>query len=87
MLTEAADGGRTRDLKLGKLALYQLSYRRAGRILRALGSMRRRHTLAGESQSLPLHNAAARVGPDGRVRGLYTGIDARAGGCTRWATA
>jgi cytochrome c biogenesis protein CcmG, thiol:disulfide interchange protein DsbE len=25
---EAADGGRTRDLKLGKLALYQLSYRR-----------------------------------------------------------
>ena len=25
----AADGGRTRDLKLGKLALYQLSYRRA----------------------------------------------------------
>ena len=31
---EAADGGRTRDLKLGKLALYQLSYRRAARILR-----------------------------------------------------
>jgi hypothetical protein len=28
-LCEAADGGRTRDLKLGKLALYQLSYRRA----------------------------------------------------------
>jgi hypothetical protein len=28
---EAADGGRTRDLKLGKLALYQLSYRRIGR--------------------------------------------------------
>ncbi len=27
---EAADGGRTRDLKLGKLALYQLSYRRTG---------------------------------------------------------
>jgi hypothetical protein len=27
---EAADGGRTRDLKLGKLALYQLSYRRIG---------------------------------------------------------
>jgi hypothetical protein len=26
---EAADGGRTRDLKLGKLALYQLSYHRA----------------------------------------------------------
>jgi hypothetical protein len=25
---KAADGGRTRDLKLGKLALYQLSYRR-----------------------------------------------------------
>jgi hypothetical protein len=25
---QAADGGRTRDLKLGKLALYQLSYRR-----------------------------------------------------------
>jgi hypothetical protein len=27
--TEADDGGRTRDLKLGKLALYQLSYVRA----------------------------------------------------------
>lgn len=27
---EADDGGRTRDLKLGKLALYQLSYVRAG---------------------------------------------------------
>ena len=26
--SQAADGGRTRDLKLGKLALYQLSYRR-----------------------------------------------------------
>ena len=26
---KAADGGRTRDLELGKLALYQLSYRRA----------------------------------------------------------
>src|ERR1700733_14972259 len=26
---QAADGGRTRDLKLGKLALYQLSYHRA----------------------------------------------------------
>ena len=31
--TEAANGSRTRDLKLGKLALYQLSYRRATRIL------------------------------------------------------
>ena len=28
-LEEAADGSRTRDLELGKLALYQLSYRRA----------------------------------------------------------
>jgi hypothetical protein len=27
---EADDGGRTRDLKLGKLALYQLSYVRSG---------------------------------------------------------
>ena len=27
---EADDGSRTRDLELGKLALYQLSYRRAG---------------------------------------------------------
>jgi hypothetical protein len=26
---KAANGSRTRDLKLGKLALYQLSYRRA----------------------------------------------------------
>jgi cytochrome c biogenesis protein CcmG, thiol:disulfide interchange protein DsbE len=33
---EAADGGRTRDLKLGKLALYQLSYHRVlAQILRA----------------------------------------------------
>jgi cytochrome c biogenesis protein CcmG, thiol:disulfide interchange protein DsbE len=43
---QAADGGRTRDLKLGKLALYQLSYRRAGQILRGrrllLGAVRRR---------------------------------------------
>ena len=31
---EAADGGRTRDLELGKLALYQLSYRRARQIVR-----------------------------------------------------
>jgi cytochrome c biogenesis protein CcmG/thiol:disulfide interchange protein DsbE len=31
---KADDGDRTRDLKLGKLALYQLSYVRAGRILR-----------------------------------------------------
>src|SRR5947207_14246424 len=30
---EAADGSRTRDLELGKLTLYQLSYRRAGVIL------------------------------------------------------
>ncbi len=43
---QAADGGRTRDLKLGKLALYQLSYRRnrtayyAARLL--LYAMRRR---------------------------------------------
>jgi hypothetical protein len=28
---EADDGSRTRDLELGKLALYQLSYVRAGR--------------------------------------------------------
>jgi hypothetical protein len=28
---EADDGGRTRDLELGKLALYQLSYVRVGR--------------------------------------------------------
>ena len=38
-MLRAADGGRTRDLELGKLALYQLSYRRArsdstGRTLR-----------------------------------------------------
>src|SRR3954449_9726401 len=33
----ADDGGRTRDLKLGKLALYQLSYVRAGLILRRVG--------------------------------------------------
>jgi hypothetical protein len=35
----AADGGRTRDLKLGKLALYQLSYRRIGAILRGGGGL------------------------------------------------
>jgi hypothetical protein len=33
--SRAANGSRTRDLKLGKLALYQLSYRRTARILRA----------------------------------------------------
>ena len=32
-LREAANGSRTRDLELGKLALYQLSYRRAAQIL------------------------------------------------------
>jgi cytochrome c biogenesis protein CcmG/thiol:disulfide interchange protein DsbE len=56
VLLRAADGGRTRDLELGKLALYQLSYRRTGRILRRprlpLGAVRRRAvpilaTLAG----------------------------------------
>ncbi len=31
---EADDGSRTRDLELGKLALYQLSYVRAAAILR-----------------------------------------------------
>ena len=35
---EADDGGRTRDLKLGKLALYQLSYVRVGLILCGLGA-------------------------------------------------
>jgi hypothetical protein len=34
---EADDGSRTRDLELGKLALYQLSYVRADRILRGAG--------------------------------------------------
>jgi hypothetical protein len=35
---EADDGPRTRDLELGKLALYQLSYvREAGAILAAAG--------------------------------------------------
>jgi hypothetical protein len=33
-LCKADDGSRTRDLELGKLALYQLSYVRAGGILR-----------------------------------------------------
>ncbi len=33
----AADGGRTRDLELGKLALYQLSYRRIGQIVSLRG--------------------------------------------------
>lgn len=33
---EAADGPRTRDLKLGKLALYQLSYHRAAQILSSM---------------------------------------------------
>ena len=37
---QAANGSRTRDLKLGKLALYQLSYRRAGAILWARSSGR-----------------------------------------------
>ena len=34
MFQKAADGSRTRDLELGKLTLYQLSYRRDGQILR-----------------------------------------------------
>ena len=33
---QADDGGRTRDLELGKLALYQLSYVRAGSDSRAV---------------------------------------------------
>jgi hypothetical protein len=37
---EADDGGRTRDLELGKLALYQLSYVRAESILRSLAQGR-----------------------------------------------
>jgi hypothetical protein len=38
LATRAANGSRTRDLKLGKLALYQLSYRRAdGHITREHG--------------------------------------------------
>jgi hypothetical protein len=37
---EADDGSRTRDLELGKLALYQLSYVRVGAILRRGGLMR-----------------------------------------------
>jgi AcrR family transcriptional regulator len=43
---EAADGGRTRDLKLGKLALYQLSYRR---IKSDSSSERRRSAAPGSS--------------------------------------
>jgi hypothetical protein len=31
---QAANGSRTRDLELGKLALYQLSYRRTIQMLR-----------------------------------------------------
>lgn len=38
---KADDGGRTRDLKLGKLALYQLSYVRAGGSLKAAGGCRK----------------------------------------------
>lgn len=36
---KADDGGRTRDLKLGKLALYQLSYVRAGADSRGGGGL------------------------------------------------
>jgi hypothetical protein len=32
--SRAASGSRTRDLELGKLALYQLSYRRVAQIVR-----------------------------------------------------
>jgi hypothetical protein len=37
---EADDGSRTRDLELGKLALYQLSYVRVGSILVGGGVLR-----------------------------------------------
>ncbi len=40
-VTRADDGGRTRDLKLGKLALYQLSYVRVRLILRRGGAVGR----------------------------------------------
>jgi hypothetical protein len=47
---EADDGGRTRDLKLGKLALYQLSYVRVDGDLTdsALGRAEREEGLAQE---------------------------------------
>ena len=55
---EAADGGRTRDLKLGKLALYQLSYHRVLRqILRGLAQ------LAANGLALPLRAVSRRLLP------------------------
>jgi hypothetical protein len=49
---KAANGLRTRDLKLGKLALYQLSYRRSSPSLRPLGAF--------QDPATALHGAAER---------------------------
>jgi hypothetical protein len=46
-IERADDGSRTRDLELGKLALYQLSYVRAESVIL------RRHTMAPLYASLP----------------------------------
>jgi hypothetical protein len=49
---QAADGGRTRDLKLGKLALYQLSYHRATADITPPGRVSiHRHRQGGETPS------------------------------------
>lgn len=48
----ADDGSRTRDLELGKLALYQLSYVRAGQILSGTRTGSSRST-GGRSELIP----------------------------------
>jgi hypothetical protein len=49
---EADDGGRTRDLRLGKPTLYQLSYVRADAILERLQSAQRKNASFGASLRL-----------------------------------
>ena len=54
---QAANGSRTRDLELGKLALYQLSYRRVGPILGRLWRVR-------DSQAEPMETLWKREPPE-----------------------
>ena len=68
----AGDEIRTRDIQLGRLALYQLSYSRVTpMIARAVWSPRPTHPPAGDAssdQALPMPNAAASSRVDGSTR-------------------
>jgi hypothetical protein len=69
---QAADGGRTRDLKLGKLALYQLSYRRAGAILRRMRRSRRSCEKTLHLEVARVHYERAQASDDPAGYGLDT---------------